>query len=88
MGICASEGKVRRGRSNEWPLQLCQLAAVSLAGSSTGAVPATIQPTSGFGETPGTCVGMRAPPGEQLHGTRNVGLGAARLKEELGGVLV
>lgn len=45
------EGEERQ--EHEWPLQLCQLAAVPQAGSSTGAVPAIIQHRSGFGETSG-----------------------------------
>lgn len=88
MRCLSSEGKARRGRSNEWPLQPSQWAAVSQAGSSTGVVPAIIQPTSGFCETSGTFRGTRAPCGEQFEGMRNVGLGAVRLKEKLGGVLV
>lgn len=55
-------------QSHEWPQ----------AGSSTGVIPAVTQPTSRFGETSGTFRDTRAPPGEQLDGTRNVGLGEIR----------
>lgn len=66
---------------------LCSCAS-GLLDPQQAAVPAIIQPTGGFGETSRTCRGTRAPPGEQLDGMSNVGLGAERLKEKLGRVLV